>query len=135
MNENPNYIEIFYKELNDNKIDLDVIIFRMKLNDRIIPKLDSDNFYICDVGISYIFKKEIFDKGIIFLPSGAEDYVHLNEMREKGYKIMISPYIKYYVRSDEYKDDKVLGKRVFINVNNRFIDLAGYLMLLKFLKK
>ena len=56
-------------------------------------------------------------------------------MREKGYKIMISPYIKYYVRSDEYKDDKILGKRVFINVNNRFVDLAGYLMLLKFFKK
>lgn len=130
------YIEIFNKELLQNiTINLDVIIFRMKLNDRIIPKLNCDNFYVCDVGISYILKKEIFDNGIIFQPSGAEDFVHLDEIRKNGYKMMISPYIKYYVRCEEYKEDGILGERVFINISNKFIDVVGYLLLLKFFKE
>ena len=126
------YIETFYKELDDHAIiDLDLIIFRMKMDDRIIPKIDTDNFYLCDVGISYIMKKEIFDNGVVFKADGAEDFLHLDDIRSKGYKIMISPYVKYFVRGNsEYNilNNKVVGKRVFINVENKYINFIGYFL-------
>jgi glycosyltransferase involved in cell wall biosynthesis len=128
------YLETFYKELEENsELDLDVIIFRMKLEDRIIPKLNTDNFYLCDVGISYVMKKEIFDSGIKFIPDGAEDFLHLDNIRKSGYKIMISPYIKYYVRIENFdinsiEDNNQLGNRVFINIENKFINFMGYFL-------
>ena len=120
------YIDTFYKELyiaeNDN-INLDVIIFRMKYENTIIPKLKTDNFYLCDVGISFILKKKIYENGLKFIPDGAEDYLYLNNIRTNGYKIMISPHIKYFVRQNIYTDEKIIGNRVFININNYFKDL------------
>jgi len=115
------YVDLFYKELNINKynnIDLDVIIFRMKIGDRIITKINIDNFYICDVGISFILKKEIYDNGIKFIPDSAEDFLYLDNIRKNGYKIMICPHIKYFVRQTSYQNEKIIGKRVYINLNN-----------------
>jgi glycosyltransferase involved in cell wall biosynthesis len=104
------YLTKFYEDLDNIGIDqLDVYIYRMAMIDtncnkiRIVPKADSDNFYICDVGISFIIKKEIFDKNIIFTPDGAEDYLYLNKIREKGYKIWISKYVSYFVRMNPFK--------------------------------
>lgn len=123
------FIETFYKELNKNSyLDLDVIIFRMKMDDRIVPKLDTDNFYLCDVGISYVMKKEIFDNGIKFVADGAEDFLHLDEIRKNNYKIMISPFVKYFVRSELETKENIFGKRVFINVENSYITFIGYLL-------
>jgi hypothetical protein len=116
------YLECFYKELSLNN-ELSVIIFRMSMNKRIIPKLDANNFYICDIGISYIIKKEIFDNNIKFIPDGAEDYLYLDLIRKHGYKMVISPYVKYYVRETYYEDidQQNLGKRVYINNNKKII--------------
>ena len=65
-------------------------------NNRIIPNINSDNFYVGDVGISFIIKTHIFEK-IQFTPSGVEDYEYLNKLRENNYRILISQYIKYYI--------------------------------------
>ncbi len=113
------YLDCFYKELF-YRDDLDVVIFRMNLNNRIIPKLNTDNFYVCDVGISFILKKSIFDNNIIFIPDGAEDYLYLHNIRINNYKIVISPYIKYFVKKDEYEENDILGNRLYINFNNNF---------------
>lgn len=120
------YIEIFYREL---KIlpDLDVLIFRMKQEDRIIPKLKIDNFYICDVGISFVMKKSIYDKGLKFIPNSAEDFLYLDQIRNKKYKIVISPYIKYFVKGNIDSSLKEKGNRVLINYNNiTFLLFIGY---------
>ena len=127
------YLEVFYRELKENsELDLDVIIFRMKLEERIVPKLNTDNFYLCDVGISYVMKKEIFNNGIKFIPDGAEDFIHLDNIRKAGYKMMISPYIKYLVRRENLDnidiDNNQIGNRVFINIENKFINFMGYLL-------
>lgn len=128
------YIETFYNEINlYNNLDLDIIIFRMNDNGRIIPKLNSDNFYLCDVGISFIFKKEIYDEGHKFIPDGAEDFLYLDILRKLGKRIMISPYVKYYVRNSvSIKDEKNVGNRVFININNNLITLLCYYILSKY---
>jgi hypothetical protein len=121
------YLEIFYKEIDLNEL-FDVLIFRMSLDDRIIPKLDAINFKLCDVGISFIIKYEIFSKGIKFIPNGIEDYALLNKIRENGYRIIISPYVKYFVRTESEKR-KEFGNRVFINMDNPLITLFCYMMI------
>ena len=121
------YIESFYNELNLYP-SIDVLIFRMKMEDRIVPKLNTDNFYLCDVGISFIIKKEICDNNILFKPDSVEDFLFLNTIRENGYEIMISPYIKYHVKNKTIIDN-VSGNRVFINMNNNIIIFFGYLLL------
>jgi len=122
------YIEVFKNELLMYPF-IDVYIYRMINNDnRIIPKLNSINFEICDVGISFIIKYDIYKSGIEFDPDSAEDFLYLNKIRKDGYKIMISPYIKYFVRNFEYDVDKI-GKRGFINIFNLLLTFIGYLFL------
>ena len=113
------YIDIFYNELKLNS-DLDVLIFRMKDKDNIFPELDTDNFYINHVGISFIINKEIFNNNLEFIPSSSEDFDYLDRIRTNKYKIIISPSIKYFVRNNdnsidinEYKN--IQGNRIKIN--------------------
>jgi glycosyltransferase involved in cell wall biosynthesis len=127
------YIEIFYNEINLCN-DLDLIIFRMNDNGRIIPKLKTDNFYLCDVGISFILKKEIYDEGCKFTPDGAEDFLYLDKIRKLGKRIMISPYVKYYVRNSDFilNENNNIGNRVFININNNLITMVCYILFFNF---
>ena len=85
--------------INISHPNIDVLIFRMydEPNNRIIPNINSDNFYVGDVGISFIIKTHIFEK-IQFTPSVVEDYEYLNKLRENNYIILISQYVKYYIR-------------------------------------
>jgi hypothetical protein len=130
------YLEIFYKELhlleNENQ-DIDVMIFRMKLGNRIIPKLDTDNFYLCDIGISFIMKKIIYDNGIKFIPDGAEDFLYLDMIRNNGYNIIILPYVKYFVKEFDYDSNnelnEIIGTRILIKKKyeiNPFLLFMGY---------
>ena len=127
------YIEIFYKEI-ELYSETDLLIFRMNNEERIIPKLDTNNFYLCDVGISFIMKKEIYDNGLIFIQDGAEDFLYLDKIRKNRYKIMISPHTKYHVRTNIINNDLILGKRVLINFDIDFKTFIGYLFINKYLE-
>ena len=107
------YINCFYNELKLNP-DMDVLIFRMNDKNKILPELETDNFYLNHVGISFVIKKKIFDNNLIFIPSSGEDFEYLNLIRNNNYKIIISPYIKYFVRSEDMNNN-VFGNRVKIN--------------------
>jgi glycosyltransferase involved in cell wall biosynthesis len=108
------YVETFYDEL---LFDNDIIIFRMERNRKsILPPPGCSNFSRCLVGISFAVKKYIFEEGTVFKPSAVEDFLFLDSCRSKGYKIMISPYVLYFVKN--YNDNKYIDKifdRVFIN--------------------
>jgi len=124
------YIETFKNELFIYP-ECDVYIYRMINNDhRVIPKLNSMNFQVCDVGISFIIKRNIYISGLEFEPDGTEDYIYLNKIRKNGYKIIISPYVKYYVRNFEY-DVKEVGKRGLINMINPLLTFMGHLLIAK----
>jgi glycosyltransferase involved in cell wall biosynthesis len=115
-----NYVETFYNEIKEFN-NIDVIIFRMSYffdSNDIKPQLEIDNFYAQDVGISFAIKKSLFESGFCFLPSSGEDFELLHKIRENNYKMMISPYIRYFVRCSEYieqTNNNVIGNRVFIN--------------------
>ena len=109
------------KEKNPNEVD--VIIYRMKTYYGVIcPELSTDNFYNNLVGISFAMKKKIFDNGIQFIPAENEDFIILNRIRaENNYNIMISPYIRYFVRNnipkeeiEDFTNNHIIGNRVFI---------------------
>lgn len=111
----PNYVEQLIKETNQFNT-IDIIIFRMfnQENNTILPQLETDNFYEAQVGISFAIKKKIFDQGCQFIASGTEDYSYLENAKNDGHKIMISPYITYFVRNNDYSIYKIVGNRVFI---------------------
>jgi len=107
----PNYVESFLSEL---WLDPDVIIFRMTLDDRVCPSIDSTNFFIKDVGISFAVKTELVSK-FIFIPSIEEDFEFLDKVRLKKYKIVLSPYITYTVNQYNSSNIPLMGKRGFVN--------------------
>ena len=116
-----NYVETLYQE-SAIEPTVDVIIFRMTHYGGIVPYLSTDNFYAGSVGISFAMRLHIFQAGIEFIPDGYEDYVILNRIREKNYKMMISPFVRYFVRAQVTKDveeyytnNHLVGNRVIIN--------------------
>ena len=128
-----NYVETFYNELSKFN-NSDVIIFRMSYEDDsnlILPPLnETNNFHNCQVGISFALKKKFFDLGYNFIQCFNEDFLLLNRIRENNYKIMISPYIRYFVRCNEYipqTNNTIVGSRVFINgeVNDFIFDIKN----------
>jgi len=121
------YLEKFYEELKLNSC-LDVLIFRMKNKERVIPSITTENFYINDVGISFIMKKQIFDNDIKFIPDSAEDFLLLNKIRKKNYKIIISPFVLYYVEDSIHNND-IIGNRVYINYKNNQHTFINYCLI------
>jgi len=111
-----NYLEYFYKELELSP-KLDTIIFRMYHHDQgVLPRTDKTQFEINNVGISFAMKKKIFDDGIIFIPSSAEDFYLLNNIRSNKYKMVISPYTKYFVKNVLFSNNHGQeGIRAYIN--------------------
>jgi len=111
-----NYINLFLSESHQYNL-ADIIIFRMKLNqpdNNILPNISTDMFYKNNVGISFVVKKKIFDDGNVFIPSITEDFTYLNNAKDKNYKIMISPYVTYFVRDYSQNVCEEVGNRVLL---------------------
>lgn len=92
-----NYVEKFYEEIQENP-DAKCIIFRMKTQfdpAKILPEPNHNNFHKCKVGISFAIKKDL---NILFEPSEVEDFMLLHKIRSQNHKIIISPYVTYFVR-------------------------------------
>lgn len=112
-----NYIELFYKEIEAYP-SIDVVIMRMQYDNKIIPSLKTTNINIDDVGISFIMRTSIKNTGLKFIPSKVEDFKYLQLMKNNGYKLMISPYITYYVHNtNNAVYNPVLGNRAIIDIN------------------
>ncbi len=107
------YINKFKEELFLNP-DTDCVIFRMKDGIRgILPPEKSNNFIKNYVGISFAVKKSL---AVEFEPSGAEDFFYLDKIRNLKKKMVISPYVTYFVRTSPNKKlEKLMLKRIIIN--------------------
>jgi hypothetical protein len=126
---NKKYVEYFFNELNQNLNDIfDVLIYRMNKLGKIIPSINSKDFIIGDVGISFIINKSIFKTGIKFVSSGIEDFLLLNQIRKLNYKIIISPYVFYYVNNSIHNEE-IKGEKRYINYNNNINTLISLTIL------
>jgi len=130
------YISKINEEINRNNVDC--VIFRMSDNNYIIPNINCIDFCKCDVGISFAFRfKILIEDNILFKKNSiTEDFDILNEIRENKYKIVISPYCKYFVNNCN-KYDSFKFNRVLINdeqYNNKIklnTTFKGYIINLK----
>ena len=100
----------------------------------ILPSLLSKDVIPCDIGISFIVKRTIFDS-IQFKNSHCEDYDFLNLVKKNKNLILISNTIKYFVKSneEEYLEEQLeYGDcyKIFINGTNPFIYLHYFHKLL-----
>ena len=114
------YIETFYNELNVTH-NPSVVLFRMRHQEHgIVPNPSTVRIDLYQVGISFIVKRKIFKEGITFIPSHIEDFNLLDRIRNEGYKIVMSPYVKYFVDNYEHTEkDPIKGRRVIINAEDK----------------
>jgi glycosyltransferase involved in cell wall biosynthesis len=106
------YIEKLKEEINIHN-NIDVCIFRMGYeNGYILPSIYDKNIIRNKVGISFAIKKNMNDT-ILFENNPYEDYIFLKKMQCKKYKILISSYVTYFVRTNEYETK--LFPKVLIN--------------------
>ena len=111
----PDFVDTFYAEINEFP-SIDVVIFRMyrHSDQRILPTLQTKNFIKSQVGISFVIKTDLFRNGYTFTPGKCEDYALLNKLRRNGVRIMISPFVTYFVRGDVATQNMTRGNRVFV---------------------
>ena len=94
-----NYLDMFEEELRATP-NLDVVLFRIKYHDKIIPQFDNVDFFPGNIGIAAIMRASLcHDESFYFMPGGDEDLRLFSKLREAGKRIVISPYVGYYVRS------------------------------------
>ena len=88
--------------LNDS---ISVCIFRMGYESGcILPSKYDRNIYRGKVGISFAMKKHISETNT-FKNNPFEDYIFLKELQNKKYKILISSFVSYFVRTMPYECD------------------------------
>ena len=110
-----NYIDDLLTEINLNN-NLDVCVFRMAYNDKkIIPSINNNGIILNDIGINFSIKKNLAKK-YKFINSNYEDYLLLKKLELNNVKIVISPFVTYYVRTKPYKIDNLNLDRILINI-------------------
>lgn len=106
------YISKLKEEIKLNPT-LDVCIFRMGYkNGCILPHKSVRNIIIGKMGISFAIKKNISEK-IKFQNIKCEDFFYLKDLQKNNYKIVISSYVTYFVRTAYYETE--LYPRILIN--------------------
>ena len=99
------YICKLKEEININK-NIEVCIFRMGFENKCILPFSSDkNIIRKHVGISFCFKQfiAINDIEIKFKNIPYEDFIFLKLLQSKKYKILISSFVTYFVKTKPYK--------------------------------
>ena len=101
------YINYLLEEINKYN-NVDVIIFRMMYeNNLVLPEKNDKNIIMNKVGISFAIHKNIFEKKKYFFKNNSkEDYYFLNTLQKNKYKMLISGYIAYFVRTSPIKTKK-----------------------------
>jgi glycosyltransferase involved in cell wall biosynthesis len=91
------YIENLLMEMNETK-NVDVVLFRMIQDYSIIPSISCRELKEGEVGISFAIKTELVRSGHLFEQSRIEDLTFIQQIYNHHKKIVISPFISYYVQ-------------------------------------
>ncbi len=92
------YCLLFINEIKKDN-NLDCIVFRMFQDEKIIPNINCSSIIKGNIGISFIYKTSLYKEGYFFNSCDIEDYVLLKELENDSKKIVILPYIKYFIRN------------------------------------
>lgn len=114
----PEYVARLLEESRLNPL-AETVIFRMSglYSDeiRILPPQDDFMFKQNFVGISFAIKRQLFEAGFWFQPSAAEDFTLLKKIFDAKRKMVISPYITYYVKDMRPVKPTVDYPRCYLN--------------------
>ena len=115
----PDYVARLLEEVHLNPL-VETIIFRMSrafpgADAHVLPPKDHDMFQVGFVGISFAIRSKLFQAGLGFQPSGLEDFEFLERIHNRHAKMVISPYVAYYVRGAHPPDVNAAYPRKYIN--------------------
>jgi hypothetical protein len=79
-------------------------------NKYILPTIHDGNITRNKVGISFAIKKYI-SYNVLFNNNPFEDFIYLKELQKKKYKILISSYVSYFVRTKPF-ECKIFPKKL-----------------------
>jgi hypothetical protein len=116
----PDYIEHLLNHVKEYP-SAQLVLFRMcnyfadQDITRVIPALSSESIVAGDAGISFAFRRRLFqDLHYKLTPSNVEDYLFLERLYNDHIPILLSEWCTYQVRDHQHPDCEKLGKRVLI---------------------
>jgi glycosyltransferase involved in cell wall biosynthesis len=112
------YVECFHDELRRCP-SVEAILFRMQFkNGMVLPSYSTRQLRKKQFGISFCFQMK--EDELYFINDPFEDYIFLKCLEYKKYKIVISPYITYYVRFTSLpKDANIRNQKSISNMGTR----------------
>jgi glycosyltransferase involved in cell wall biosynthesis len=114
----PDYITRLVEETRLNTM-VEAVVFRMSGHyvdgPHVFPPQEDVMFQINRVGISFAIKRRLFEAGLWFQPSSGEDFTLLERVFHANTKMVISPYVTYYVKNVWPADPSVDYPRHYIN--------------------
>lgn len=114
----PEYVTRLLEESKLNKL-VEAVIFRMSVTypdgPHIFPSQEDAMFQKNRVGISFAIKRRLFEAGLWFQPSSAEDFLLLKRMFDANTKIVMSPYVTYYAGNARPADPSTVYPRNYLN--------------------
>ena len=98
---------------------VEAVVFRMNGvypdGPHVFPSQEDVMFQKDRVGISFAIKRRLFEAGLWFQPSGREDFTLLERIFHANTKMVISPYVTYYVKNIRPADPSVEYPRYYLN--------------------
>lgn len=110
----PEYVSRLLEETQINTL-VETVIFRMTLLSNVLPPKDHVMFQLNSVGISFAIKRNLFEAGLWFKPSSGEDFNLLKRIFDLNKKMVISPYVTYYVKGSRPGDLSIEYPRINLN--------------------
>lgn len=96
----PDYIQHLYDDIQTFN-EPELIIFRMMYqNGNVVPHPLTTKIQMKNVGISFAFKYDLLEKyDLKFINHPYEDFIFIQNSKQKNIKILISRHVNYFVRS------------------------------------
>ncbi len=119
----PYYINYLNQELEINE-DVEVIVFRMIYKDmRVLPAEYQNDIQKMQVGISFCLRTSLLKKfpQLKFENDSFEDFLFLQQCKELHCKIVISPFISYYVKSSYFPFQKLFPRHILNTYSYSFM--------------
>ena len=114
----PEYVAHLWKESRLDPL-AETCVFRMSYvcpgDICIRPPEDHAMFQLYSVGISFAMKRDLFENGFWFRPCNIEDFKLLETIFHAKKRIVMSPYVTYYVRNARPTDLEREYARHYIN--------------------
>lgn len=109
------YIDMFLSHVRDVP-QAQCVVFRMIGCDHTpmpLPLPESRTIRHSEVGISYAMKRTLYGEGYRFpLLGTSEDFALLNTILQNGKKMVLSPYIAYFIRQQPYPNRVKVNDRL-----------------------